>query len=176
LPVKKETSFNSCDLIEWYNYFNALVSRKKDDNQFMCLEDRFLFALYNQSGIVSVKTMADIIYLTENATLSIIHRIQTGFPHYLVLHDESADGVFISPNVELQQEVRLFLADGGFTAINEQELREYYKAEMEQYTRLQKIKNAVEQYGWFKWIAGAFVSTGAILTLGLLIKKTKNSL
>ena len=136
----------------------------------MCLEDRFLFALYNQPGFVSVKLLADDISITENALLSIINRINTGFPDYLLLQESLEGGAQVSPNAEFQQEVRLFLADGGFSAINEQELRDYYKMEM---NRLQKIKNALQEYRWIKWASGTLLTIGGGFGIFIFIKSLK---
>jgi len=139
----------------------------------MCLEDRFLFALYNQPGFVPMQTMADAITITDNALLSIIHRIRTGYPDFLLLEGEPQIGMQLSPNEAMQKEVRMFLADGGFTAVNEQELREYYETEMAAYTRLQKIKNAVQRYGWIKWAAGTLVTIAAGIGVKALLGKIK---
>ena len=137
----------------------------------MCLEDRFLFALYSQSDFVDLQLMANSLSITENALLSIMQRIRKGFPDYLLLKENDGKGVMLSPNPELQQEVRLFLAEGGFTAINEQELREYYEAEMKEHSRIEKIKHTLQQYHWMKWTAGFLFTIASGLGLTVLANK-----
>jgi len=142
----------------------------------MCLEDRFLITLYNQKVAIPIKAMADAVSLTENALHSIIHRIQRGYPDYLVVHEEATDAIVLSPNSALEKDVRQFLSEGGFTAINEQEFRDYYAREMEEYTRLQKLKRMLQQYRWVKWTAGVLLFVGVGIGVAALVKaKRKNT-
>lgn len=136
----------------------------------MCLEDRFLITLYNQQAAISIKAMADAVSLTENALHSIIHRIQKGYPDYVIVQEEATDALVLSPNDTLEKQVRQFLSEGGFTAINEQEFREYYAREMEEYTRLQKLKRMLQQYRWVKWTAGVLLSFGIGIGMAALVK------
>ena len=139
----------------------------------MCLEDRFLITLYNQQHEISLKTMADAVSLTENALQSIIHRIQRGYPDYLIIQENGDHAIILSPNSDRQTDVRQFLAGGGFTAINEQEFREYYAHELEEYTRLEKLKHTLQRYRWIKWTAGLVLAIGAGIGVAALIKAKK---
>lgn len=126
----------------------------------MCLEDRFLLALYKNGGSFKLTDIADNISITENAVLSIIHRIEVTYPEYLVIQNNGS-GQLVAANNEKEKEVRNFLSGGGFTAINEQEFREYYKKELDQYTKLQNLKNTIKQHAWIKWAAGLGFSLGS---------------
>ena len=141
----------------------------------MCLEDQFLIALYNQPGFVTVTEMAAKLSITETALTSIIHRIKGAHAHFII-HDEMTDAALLSPNMPVQNEVRLFLADGGFTAINEQELRAYYRAEMERYLKLEQMREALKQHGWIKWAAGFgfLLGSGAVLMQFLKQRRKQN--
>src|SRR6476661_4925421 len=139
----------------------------------MCLEDRFLITLYNQQNEISLNVMADAVSLTENALQSIIHRIKSGYPNYLIVREEATDAMVLSPNGSLEKEVRQFLSDGGFTAINEQEFQDYYATEMEEYTRLEKLKRMLQQYRWIKWTAGVLLSFGTGIGVAALVKAKK---
>lgn len=126
----------------------------------MCLEDRFLLALYNKGGTFKLTDIADNISITETAVLSIIHRIEVSYPDYLVIQNNGS-GQLVTANNEKEKEVRNFLSGGGFTAINEQEFRAYYEKELDQYNKLQLLKNTIKNNAWIKWAAGLGFSLGS---------------
>jgi len=94
-------------------------------------------------------------------------------PNYLIVREEATDAMLLSPNGFLEKEVRQFLSDGGFTAINEQEFRDYYATEMEEYTRLEKLKRMLQQYRWIKWTAGVLLSFSTRIGVAALVKAKK---
>ena len=138
----------------------------------MCLEDRFLLALYNNGSTFKLTDIADNISITENAVLSIIHRIEETKPEYLVLQNNGS-GHLVAANNQKEKEVRDFLSNGGFTAINEQEFREYYKIELDQYNKLQLLKNTFKQHAWIKWAAGLGFSLGSGFALFKFLQAQK---
>jgi hypothetical protein len=141
----------------------------------MCLEDRFLLALYNEIDIVPLNVIAHRTAITETAALSIISRIQTRFPDYVHITQTPIKEVSLSSDKNLQQEVRLFLTGGGFTAINEQELRDYYASEMAAYSRFQKLKERIQEYRWTKWIGSTLLTIGGGFGLVTLFRALKKS-
>lgn len=141
----------------------------------MCLEDKFLFALYNQAGFVPGREMAEDIAITENALLSIVHRIAANYPDFIFLQNDHTNHFMLSPNKELQKEVRMFLAEGGFTIINEQELREYYDMEIQLQSKRERIYNRLKKFAMIKWVAGLSILAGAAVSVAALSKHYKGN-
>lgn len=131
----------------------------------MCLEDRFLLALYAQPGYTSLKELAGRFSLTETALLSIVHRIVVDHPEFL-LQEGGEEALRLSPNKEGEGAVRAFVESGGYTAINEEEFRRYYQEELSLYNRLQRLKENVSHLAWVKWtgIVGLSLAAGFGLT------------
>lgn len=131
----------------------------------MCLEDRFLLALYNQPGYTSLSDLAARVSLTETALLSIVHRITADHPEF-ILQQGSEEAIQVSPNKLMEAEVRAFVEEGGYTAINEEEFRRYYHEEWSLYTRLQNLREDMAHQAWVKWtgIVGLSLAAGLGLT------------
>ena len=142
----------------------------------MCLEDKFLVTLYNYQSPVVINEIANGLSITENALLSIIHRVSTHNPHFVTLHRENVNGkLHLAPNENAEPDVKIFLADGGFTAINEQELREYYETELAQQKGIERIKRIVQEYTWIKWAAGVVLTITGGFAIAALVRHLKNS-
>ena len=131
----------------------------------MCLEDRFLLALYDQPGYIPLRDLATRFSITETALLSVVHRIVKDYPEYL-LQEGGEEALRISPNKEAESGLRAFIEGGGYTAINEEEFRRYYAEELSLYNRLQRLKENVSQLAWVKWtgIVGLSLAAGVGLT------------
>lgn len=131
----------------------------------MCLEDRFLLALYDQPGYTSLRDLAARFSLTDTAALSIVHRIAGDHPEFL-LQEGDEGALRISPNKETEAPARAFVESGGYTAINEEEFRRYYEEELSLYNRLQRLKENVSHLAWVKWtgIVGLSLAAGLGLT------------
>lgn len=125
----------------------------------MCLEDRFLTALYDQHGFIPVSNLSNQLSLTETALISIVHRVAETHPDFVRLQGEEPN-LQVSPNVEGAIAVKEFLAEGGFTAINEAEFLKYYHSELSLYTKLQDLKESVVRLSWVRWAAMAGLLTG----------------
>ncbi len=141
----------------------------------MCLEDKFLVTLYNYQGPVIINEIADGLSITENALLSIVHRVTNQHPQFVTMQRGQTNGrLQLSPNKNVEHEVKIFLADGGFTAINEQELREYYEAELAQQKGIEKIKRIVQEYTWIKWAVGVGLTIAGSFVIAAFAKSIKN--
>ena len=141
----------------------------------MCLEDKFLIALYTYHGPAKISEIADYLSITDNALLSIINRVTTNHPQFVILQKGQGDKLSIAPDKSIEEEVMFFLEDGGFTAINEQELREYYQNEMEQLKGIEKIKQLVNEYAWIKWVTGVVFTIAGSFSIAGIIKIIKNN-
>ena len=135
----------------------------------MCLEDRLLVALYKEAELVPMSEMADRISITDTATLSIIHRISNTYPGFIREEGEGID-LRIGANRAKETEVASFLAGGGFTAINEEEFRQYYLTELESYNRFQRFKAKVKDKIWIRWATGLGFALGGGLLLAKRLK------
>lgn len=143
----------------------------------MCLEDRVLLALYDQPGYIPLPDLADRVSLTENALLSIVHRIAADRPDFLLQQgDETA--LMFSANTQTEAAVKTFVANGGYTAINEEEFRKYFTEELSLYNRLQRFKEDVAQKEWIKWtgIAALSIAAGIGVTAYLRSRKKTTSI
>ena len=110
--------------------------------------------------------LSNAILITHNAGLSIVHRVSANFPQFILVEEEvAADSLLLSPNPALTGEVQKFLANGGFTAINEQEFREYYKKEMKREKRRKFFKRLTSGQTWKRWLAG----TGMTIAGGIAL-------
>ncbi len=136
----------------------------------MCLEDRLLVALYKEAGLVPMTEMADRVSITDTAALSIIHRIRKNNPDFIREEGEDSD-LRIGANSAKEAEVAAFLAGGGFTAINEEEFRQYYLTELESYNRFQRLKHNLQEKAWIRWATGFGFALGGGL---LLLKRLKS--
>ena len=138
----------------------------------MCLEDRLLVALYKENDFVPMTELADRISITDTATLSIIHRIAGSYPHF-IRQEGAYSALRIAPNREQESQVSSFLAEGGFTAINEEEFRQYYLTELESYNRFQRLKHAIKEKVWIRWATGLGFALGGGLVLARRLKSNK---
>jgi hypothetical protein len=138
----------------------------------MCLEDRLLVALYKEAGLVPMTEMADRISITDTAALSIIHRIRKTYPEFI--REEGDDSnLRIGANSAQEAEVASFLAGGGFTAINEEEFRQYYLTELESYNRFQRLKHNLQEKVWIRWATGLGFALGGGLLLARRLKSNR---
>lgn len=136
----------------------------------MCLEDRFLTALYGKTGFEPVSALANQLSLTETALVSIIHRIAETHPDYVRLQGEEP-ALQVSPNTEGAIAVQEFLAGGGFTAINEAEFLKYYHSELSLYTKFYDLKEQMTRQKWVRWAA----LTGLVAGFGIGVARYARS-
>ena len=142
----------------------------------MCLEDRLLVALYNEQGPVPLVQLSNAISITHNAGLSIVHRVSASFPHYILIEEEeAADSLLLSPNPALSGEVEQFLAKGGFTAINEQEFREYYEKEMKREKWRKLFRKITSGQIWKRWLAGTGLTIAGGVALATWARSHKSN-
>jgi hypothetical protein len=142
----------------------------------MCLEDRLLVALYKEQGPVPLVELSNSIFITQNAGLSIVHRVSANFPHFILVEEEvAADSLLLSPNPALSGEVKKFLAGGGFTAINEQEFRDYYKKEMKREKRRKFFSKITSGQTWKRWLAGTGLTIAGGVALATWASKANKS-
>jgi hypothetical protein len=140
----------------------------------MCLEDRLLLALYSQTGPVPLAQLSNSILITHNAGQSIVNRVCSSFPHYILVESKDGeDGLLLAANREADGEVRRFLADGGFTAINEQEFREYYQKELKREKRRELWRKLTSGQTWWRWMAGTGLTVAGGFAITAWMKSIK---
>jgi hypothetical protein len=152
---------------------NQTVSVQK--RKFLCLEDRFLQALYNEKKSLSLQSLADHIFISVNAAHSILHRIQKETPQYIIVDALGGQtDLWLAPKAEETNNVEAFLTEGGFTKINEDEFLRYYEKELKKQkwqSRLQNVKSNLHQK---KWQLSAIALTGGGLLLATYLHFKKN--
>jgi hypothetical protein len=133
----------------------------------MSLEDELLRALYACESAVASDELAYELGISENALCSIVNRIKMNHPHFIITETKGHQNNKLSlhPNKIIEGEVQLFLAEGGFTAINEKELMEYEQAllvmEAEKHQPGNRNANGHLLKKAVTWMAGMAVTAGA---------------
>jgi hypothetical protein len=85
------------------------------------------------SGEVGSRDMAGRLNISETATCSILNTIKTNYPDFILLRKGDGNNRFIlSSNAAVRSNVKRFLAEGGFTALNEREYRAYECGEIQE--------------------------------------------
>ena len=147
--------------------------------KFICLEDRFLKALFTAKGPVRLEDLCAPIQITPAAALSIAHRIKRAYPEFLELEEGvSSKDCSLNPMALQAHNVQAFLDKGGFTQINEEEYLQYYEKELKK----EKLQAFVRAYKATlkreKWAIGitALVSLGIVMATYLYKQKQQNNL
>ena len=153
---------------------SPFVSKK-----FMCLEDRFLNALFAANESVLLEDLCVPIQITPAAALSIAHRIKAYNPAFFNL-DEGASPKDCSliPETSQAQNVQLFLEKGGFTKINEEEYLWYYEKELKKEkwkAFMQAHKASLKREKWAIGIS-ALVALGIVAATYLYKQKMRINL
>src|SRR5215210_1828349 len=138
----------------------------------LSLEDELIRALYNDEKEVGSEVLAGQLGISENALFSIVNRIRKSFPYFILIHKGGGKERLLA-NEKVEKEVRLFLAEGGFTAINEEERRVYDRALVREVKKLNPGKRRANGFGLKKALVLVVVATGAVTLLLKIYKGSK---
>lgn len=135
----------------------------------MCLEDRFLTVLYGENGMQPLGELAAAISITPNAALSIVHRIAACYPQFMIMEVDGEGNLLLQADEKQRGVVTQFLADGGFTRINEEEFIQYYKKELRREKWRSFTRKVTPKATWMRWLTGTLIIAGSGLAIGSYI-------
>ena len=137
------------------------------------LEDALLKVLYTSESGMRSAMLAEELGISESAVFSIINRIKLSYPRFiLITKGEEKRTTTLYAGKGMEHEVQLFLAQGGFTALNEQERKAFEQAEVREAIGLQLKKKRLKKQSFIAMAAGAMVTIG-VLTLLIKIRREK---